>query len=1131
MIPLAKTVPWPSARLELQSRVARIGTLFHEMTLESGWIDEGWKADGSAMESLPTVQNLTPRDWLVEQLYSALEPGEYRKKQAKLLGATLRAALAKYRLILGGTTEPSDAEVATAFIGATSERGSDLSALLPRFSACGLAFDSQTPHFGSIAFHQFDDGDRYRRAEAFHKESFGSWGSLTAPKALRTLVREWLSGLSQGTCIYSERLKELGGIKELPADDRTLFQDFISPLLHLRQSMLLGDFGAEVPLLLLKGPGTERDPGFLWLDGPETFVKRFIENYRGCPRCSGEGAEVCQLVAERPSHLQQSIDSFLKNRVWSKRETRVKSPEDWVCRDLFELQLPFAYFGQPALFTCARGGADDADPPGGPVSLSLVATPMDDDLSAENLAQWASVLTAGLQQLVADIHAVLTAVDQRVHARRALLQSQRSAVAGLLARSMAHNVGSHLLANAAERSERIEELQLVARYVQERLGWVADAASAPPQFAVSLPLWAGVLEPFFVSERVPGASPIGSPIPKLLLHDELQAREERELSTTDGFSGGDGDPLVTVPGGPLGCHAYFAILENILRNAVKYADRADRDGKLSLHLRVSGNDSGDTLELTIWDSWSRYTEKGWQRINTYFPPWCRDSEAVDDTEKWKLLDETSKVRPGGGGIREMRAAAAWLCGLPPEHVLGATEKTSTARWVLRPVLLRTSSDARVEEEFFTGKEVESRGIPFANLHLGYKLKVPRAISATIVDAALAGETRREHRDRMLAGHGVRLASTIEEAQQEGWLKADMLILGADAIEEASTRLSKPEDPGSRLDLPARCLVIEHSLDRGAVDFAGAGRLSTAGYGVLRQSLRGSQVRRCLRKFTVGKLGTARIDRQELMRSLSDAAVSWSRACLGWASDSPRKVLFVYRNSAKHLWLGRSEDNFSIDDIEFSWLNNRDVGQLLGDGSHARRIIYDDHGSMIPRRSGSIPDPSLFASYEIVQSASPTSNLMHRLGRLPETERLMAYWSFYEAGLVSFIAADDRLSADESTKTRLGYAGITVCGEKLDEIVQAIKDSPEGRPLYGFIHFALFERQEQQSSRKAEEVIAELKHQGLREVCVTSDRARLTFTRLPRNALFLPAAPVRRYTLLGAKMPLVSMLLAARRISA
>lgn len=124
------------------------------------------------------------------------------------------------------------------------------------------------------------------------------------------------------------------------------------------------------------------------------------------------------------------------------------------------------------------------------------------------------------------------------------------------------------------------------------------------------------------------------------------------------------DVLVAMPGGMVGRHAFFAFMENYMRNAAKYGTKSRQKGgreKLIIHmlleeqgeatgaLSLNGEKKGSACyALTLWDNVSlNYTDVA-GRIRKHL------NQAI--------IDDQGRPRSEGHGIQEMKVCAMFLAG-------------------------------------------------------------------------------------------------------------------------------------------------------------------------------------------------------------------------------------------------------------------------------------------------------------------------------------------------------------------------------------------------------------------------------------------------------------------------------------
>ena len=133
----------------------------------------------------------------------------------------------------------------------------------------------------------------------------------------------------------------------------------------------------------------------------------------------------------------------------------------------------------------------------------------------------------------------------------------------------------------------------------------------------------------------------------------------------------------SIPGGIVGRHAFFSIIENIIRNSAKHGkiyNENDKSLRITLDVydvddyesRATENDN-ISGELSLKEVFRRYYIKAEDAADLYFITITdnrkTDYETVRDI-RYKLIesyvDKDSKMREGAKGIKEMRICSSWL---------------------------------------------------------------------------------------------------------------------------------------------------------------------------------------------------------------------------------------------------------------------------------------------------------------------------------------------------------------------------------------------------------------------------------------------------------------------------------------
>jgi len=298
-----------------------------------------------------------------------------------------------------------------------------------------------------------------------------------------------------------------------------------------------------------------------------------------------------------------------------------------------------------------------------------------------------------------------------------------AATAAIMSRNMSHNLGSHALASSkffgsvglldkgeggdpedllkakkADARGARSRLQAFNQYCQGRLDFIArklsdDGDKPEPMFLVNDVL-KGFMTQQVLLDTLLDDNGFNTYNIRFIIHCDEKKDEWRFLQPEGGgrhwsFSLPNPpqtieDVLVGVTGGVTGSHALYALMENLLRNAVKYSRPDAKLGKaadLELHMefvrsKVSGE---ECYRLRLWENLTH-----------------DDGDKADDEGKiaatvrqglsQDVIDEqTGQTIKGGHGMQEMRLCAEYLAGndsagnafrFPPDEDLATNGETT-----------------------------------------------------------------------------------------------------------------------------------------------------------------------------------------------------------------------------------------------------------------------------------------------------------------------------------------------------------------------------------------------------------------------------------------------------------------------
>lgn len=302
------------------------------------------------------------------------------------------------------------------------------------------------------------------------------------------------------------------------------------------------------------------------------------------------------------------------------------------------------------------------------------------------------------------------------YAIQATKASHKAGITAIMARNASHNLGSHVLARHSLRkivgTARVDELeceikdaQLLDRYLQGRMDLLAQISTDWPEWTepariVGEVLW-GFLAQKILLQEIVASEGIGA------LEWEKVGKEW--LGRSSGRNGGIGlnclvvprnawegfypaglegrdclellhmksagdmpgayrlemvlrnDPLVAIPGGLTGWHAFYIIVENLIRNAAKHG-RSSTVGGLSIVIEVLDDQSN---KIHVRDNrWGRPLLRPAYLIRMYDDMSAAPDnllETINDAFNTSVIDEDDgHLRRANWGLAEMKVAAAYL---------------------------------------------------------------------------------------------------------------------------------------------------------------------------------------------------------------------------------------------------------------------------------------------------------------------------------------------------------------------------------------------------------------------------------------------------------------------------------------
>ena len=371
-----------------------------------------------------------------------------------------------------------------------------------------------------------------------------------------------------------------------------------------------------------------------------------------------------------------------------------------------------------------------------------------------------------------------------------LLANTYSAIGSIMSRNGSHNIGSHVLSALSHNIGTMPDDRMLYQYIQHRMDYIATATTDFPTWRQPT-MFLGTMMKTFLSQRHlldhiaaseglrawkfqgRGVDAERSSIAKIKFHirrilEDGRAQEVLSYKAAEGTVELDGDVALAIPGGTVGQHAFFTIIENVIRNAAKHdwssppskiKDKGvkviDSNGKVTkgnLEIFIDYKDipGEGNVEFTIFANMSDANEVlDASNGKTVF-------DKVEQAVTARFIDDGGTLRRANWGIAEMKISAGYLQSREP-GVIGGLESTSKKALsdndrfgpeIIKPV--------KVKEDIDDVDGIE---------HLGYRFKVakPRTL-LIVVDKEL--EKLTPEREKDLAALGVYIKTKTSVSANE-----------------------------------------------------------------------------------------------------------------------------------------------------------------------------------------------------------------------------------------------------------------------------------------------------------------------------------------------------------------------------
>jgi len=302
---------------------------------------------------------------------------------------------------------------------------------------------------------------------------------------------------------------------------------------------------------------------------------------------------------------------------------------------------------------------------------------------------------------------IISSLNDTIENARLVNELRRSyiktAIAAIMARNMSHNIGSHILSTLGYEGMSAADDKILFKYLQQRMDYIAQISSEIPKWTQST--WflndlmkrffkqknilkylghsEGLTAYFYKNENTDDKTPIEIKVNKKNRKEWGNSENIIPGSNTDDNSRKLKDFQLAIPGGVVGCHAFYTILENFIRNAAKH-DWGKGDKKeiksLKITIEFEDNPKKNYIPFAIYYD----IPKSEEEINKLI------DEVLNAAFRDNLIKANGELHRENWGLGEIRISAGYLLkkdyseiGLGGETILFEEEDNNTLSGIIK----------------------------------------------------------------------------------------------------------------------------------------------------------------------------------------------------------------------------------------------------------------------------------------------------------------------------------------------------------------------------------------------------------------------------------------------------------------
>ena len=279
-----------------------------------------------------------------------------------------------------------------------------------------------------------------------------------------------------------------------------------------------------------------------------------------------------------------------------------------------------------------------------------------------------------LRLLVNGVTRFFSVVNGSIHSQLLKIANTKSAIGSIMSRNGSHNIGSHVLAALSHNVGTMPDDRVLYQYIQHRMDYIATVTTDFPTWTQPTMLL-GALMKGFLSQRhlldyIAESEGLSAwQFQGCKLSDEERKKQhwiefhvrrktrdgsyEELIEYPTGAVHLDKDVSLAIPGGAVGYHAFYTILENVLRNAAKHDWSVKNNGKDDsergdLPIYIDFEEKQDYVEIEIWARLSK------------LPSGEELPQKLQGLIERSFINDNGQLRRENWGLAEMKISAGYL---------------------------------------------------------------------------------------------------------------------------------------------------------------------------------------------------------------------------------------------------------------------------------------------------------------------------------------------------------------------------------------------------------------------------------------------------------------------------------------